>query len=366
MKVIKLLFLTAGIVLVPCLAQGMGIAHTVFNFLTANRYITTPAPLNYPKHYSINVMWINKAHADTNYIYPSRAENNFGKTYFDTIFSWAIKNPDASINIWFDSALTSESAIKTTQEYITQNAPVPDPSQIVLKDIRSFKKVKQNQAIFSSDIPVYFRADLLRAIAAEEVLSHNQETCFVYCDFDVQPLSKDQLFDRTTLARLNKHHYVMAKENNKLGFENSLQIFTHDQSLLKALKHMVIDANIIRAYSFIDDMNEKNDSTSPLSDPHVWKVHEIGFQENVFYSYPFMHAHFNQMHNIGFPLLLPGQAEPYSEENQGKKTLNENAKFLMTHSTILQHLTNSPIPTKHVSIPESTSAYKELTEKREL
>lgn len=318
---------------------------------------------NYPKQYSINLMWINRqATIDQTYIYPSNNKNNFGLQFLDTIIMWSKKNPEGTINLWFDSSFTADKMIENTQLLINQKVAAHGSkiAKIELNDIRTLTRVKKNPEIFSSEIPVFFRADLLRVIIAEESTRQNRDLCFVYTDFDAKPMTKSQLFDNKTLENLDNYGFVVADYPNKLKFENSFQIFTYNKQLFKAIKLMIIKANILRACSFLEDIKEKSDSKSILNNAHVWKIHEIGFQENVFYSYPLMFAYFCQLQNSS-ALTLSNSDKPYDKKSDGKEVLNINAKILMATSSSVNNLSKFPIPTKKVSLPPSTSAQNELS-----
>lgn len=338
---------------------GLGISCLCIN--SARKWFLTP-PLNYPKNYSINLMWINRE-VDVNqaHIYPSNNKNGYGKQFLTTILAWMKKNPENTVSVWFDSQLITKHAVENTQRCINQEVAKYKEkiAKIELKDIRNLTKVKKNPEVFSPEIPVYFRTDLLRAIIMDESIRQNKDSYFVYSDFDVKPLTKTQLFDKKTLENLNKYNFVMAHESNALKFENSFQIFTYNEKLLKAVKLMVINANISRAQSFIEDIKEKSEPGSIFSGPKAWRVHEIGFQENVFYSYPLMYTYFCQLQDSAM-LTFRGSDKTYDKKRDGKELLNTNAKVLMAKSSALRHLANFPMPSKKVSLPASTSAFSEL------
>lgn len=314
--------------------------------------------INYPQQYSINLMWINRGlKADQKYIYPSGEDD--GKKFLNTIVAWAGKNPESIICLWFDSNTTTQEAVKNTQEAFNQEVAKfgKDIAKLELRDIRDLTIVKNNYDVFSSDIPVYLRADLLRAVLAEEILQQNKHSYFVYADFDVKPLSKTELFDTKTLENLKKYHFVMAHENNTLGFENSFQIFTYDENLLKAANVMLIEANLMRARSFLKQLRGGEGSHLVFSNPKTLKLHAAGNQQNIFYSYPLMYAYWAQLQNIE-PLFLPHSDIPFDEKRDANK-LDEIAKVIMVRSSARDYVSRFPLPTKRVSIPPTTSFTQE-------
>lgn len=320
---------------------------------------------NYSKNYSINVMWINReASTDTEqrYIYPSNKDNSFGLQFLNTIVTWAKKNPGATVNVWFDSTFTTVEALENTLVLIKQEIARYQGAmaKIELKDIRLLKRVQKNPEVFSSEIPVFFRADLLRVVIAEESLRNDKNSCFIYTDFDAKPMTKSELFDTKTLHNLDTYGFVMAYNSNKLKFENSFQMFTYNETLFKAIKLMIIKANIQRVHNFLDDALEATDSKSVLNNKNVWKLHSIAFQENVFFSYPLMYIYFCQLKDLS-TLMLPNSDKPYDKKRDGKEVLKiHNARFLMTRSNLISVLSKFPIPTKKVSLPPSNSAVNEL------
>ena len=204
--------------------------------------------------YSINLMWINRRlDIHQRYIYPSENEEGLRKNFLDPIFKWAQANPDSIVNLWFNRDLTTNEAIENTLMLIKDNAiKYPKMAPIVLRNVGIIPKVIVNPEVFSDvysyEIPVYFRADLLRPIIALYMLSNHETDYFVYCDLDMEPLSQEELFDDETLQNLQTYGIVMAREG--LGFENGFQIISnHNQNLLKAIEWVLVVLNIKRAYN---------------------------------------------------------------------------------------------------------------------
>lgn len=317
--------------------------------------LNTSLATDYPQ-YSINLIWINrKLQTSQTYIYPSEVEND--KKYFNTIITWAKKNPDSTIHLWFDSRTTQPEAVKNTQAAFNEEVAKfgKNIAKIELNNIRDLSIVKKNPDIFSENMPVYFRADLLRAVLAEEILRQNKTGCFVYTDFDVKPLTKAELFDKKTLENLKKYHFVMAKETNRLGFENSFQIFTYDETLLKAASTMLIEANLMRARSFLEELRHGNFFAK---DSMALKIYRAGHQENIFYSYPLMYAYWAQLQNKE-PLFLPCADKPFDEKRDASK-LDEITQVIMLRSSAKDYIARFPIPTKQISIPPTTSFASEF------
>lgn len=293
-----------------------------------------------PPRYSIHLIWINrKLQDEQQYITPSSQE-------IDTALQWAQKNPESNVVVWFDSLVTTQQSVKNTQALITEKTS-HEMQPIALKDIRSLATVQQHPTAFLPTLPVYFRADLARPVVATEAITADKTACCIYTDFDIAPLTKQELFDQHTLRNLKQHHFVMAQEATVLGFENSFQMFTYNERLLEATKTYLIDANIRMVEEFLTDM-----ATDPFfkDNPAGKKAQTAALQENVFYSYPLMHAHLSQLNSTG-----------KTSFNKNISATTEYAKVLMNSSGAFQHIRKMPIPTKQVNAPESTSLLKEIS-----
>lgn len=196
--------------------------------------------------YNINLMWINKnLKEEQKGIHP---END---TFVATIINWAKCNRRNTVNVWFDSELTSEKSVQLTQSLLDKHAD-ESMARIVLKDIRTLQKVKDNSIVFSDvRMPVYFRADLARAIVLDSMIQDNPDQYSIYSDLDIPPLSKAQLFDLETRKKLKKYGMVMAKSD--LHYENGFQIMSnYKPNLLAAQNTALIDVNIQRAHNIIN------------------------------------------------------------------------------------------------------------------
>lgn len=213
------------------------------------------------RDYSINVMWINKILDERRlYICPAENKDEAYKNLLNTVLGWASLNPESIVNIWFDSQMTTEEAVRKTSQLIEEmKVKNPNIAPVVLRDIRELPDVYNNADIFSHpEIPVYFRADLVRVIAALALLSEKvTNSYFVYADLDVKPLSQGDLFDDITQENLGKVGFVMAHDVS-LGFENLFQIISnHKENLLHAMKQLIIELNIERAKYAVSKNTER-------------------------------------------------------------------------------------------------------------
>ena len=308
----------------------------LFLILLINRYNLANFKLI---NYTINLMWINqKPELDQQYILPTNH-------LLQAVICWARKNPKAQINLWFDSELTNQQAILNTSNFI-RNQPIKKTSfrkhkakinNIYLKDIRELKIVKKNASVFSPQVPIYFRADLLRAIIAKELITKNNDRYFVYTDLDVTPLGKNKIFDNKTVLLLDQYGFVLSYAHNKPKFENGFQIFKYAYNLAQAIEIMIIQTNILRAQSFLEQ-----DLTT------ITPQDRASLQENVFRSYPLMLSY----------LLNPN---PHSELNISPNaselnvSISKLARIYDLQEWAFTQLKSHPMPIKKITRPKSQS-----------
>lgn len=307
---------------------------------------------------SINVMWINeRLKKDQLYIYPAQDEKSMCKDLLDNVFSWALKNPGCMVNIWFDGELTSEGAVKNTKELIKKRSrEYSGVILVALRDIRALPQVIEHPDVFSHEVPVYFRVDLLRSIMAVNMISTGEIFCFIYADLDMEPLSREEIFDFETIEKLQKYGIVMAP-GEPYGFENGFQIISnHKANLLKSMKWTVIELNIIRAYNALKgdfyafDGTKSNGLLKPL-------------EQVVYDSYYGMFEYFYYLEKYGI-LKIGAYGECYDEEKHGLEPfgLDSSVDKLAFEPTVVNEFfesweydiaRNIPVPIKQVDLPLS-------------
>lgn len=302
--------------------------------------------------YTINLMWINRSlQENQKYIFPAKDEDDLKEKYLTPILNWSKLHPDNTVQVWFDSSFTTQKAPLDTLNKIKEHTT----KAIVLKDVRDIPEVKNNAKVFSNKTPVYFRADLLRVMAAVHTLSTHKADHFVYADFDVKPLSKQELFDKTTLQQLKEFGFVMAKDECS-GFENSFQITSKHSNLINAIKRTLIDLNIKRAHHALDGVFF---DSSGMRDPqHPMKP----LQQIVYSSYPSMFNYFCHLQGWGKLKLANGimyDHQQHGLEPFGLYQLHNAAKLVIYNSDLKEKITKKDIliPTKKVSAPPASLKY---------
>lgn len=318
--------------------------------------IKTSSPLSY----SVNFMWINRSlNENQKYIHPAKNKKSLKEDCLKNIFQWALDNPEAEVNFWFDSALIPEQGIKNTEKIINKFIQKnPNAASIKLKDIRDFPKVKKHPEVFSDKTPVYFRADLLRVIATLHTLNHDKDSYFVYADLDIPSLTSQQLFDKKTVKKLSQQGIVVARDGFA-GFENGFHMAcAHKENLLKAMKSMLIKLNIKRAKNAL----RGNFSCYKSKDPRRC----LG--DIVYKSYSDMFELYNHLEEWG-TLKDCKTKVTYNRKHEGLKPFGLNSSpnsslcFKMKKKEMRKNaLAHRPvfIPTKKVEYPPITSCYDEI------
>jgi hypothetical protein len=194
--------------------------------------------------YSINLMWINKNKIPEHQEFLFGNESSFKEKFIYPVSKWAIRNPGSIVNIWVDSEMATSQAIERSRIALELALEGTSHGIIQFRDARSIDVVHSNPRAFSANIPIYFRVDLLRAIAADYTLREKETKFFVYGDIDMDPLSGKELFDKRTVNYLNEFGFVMAK-GGALGFENGFQILNGDNpQFMDSHRKVIIDLSI--------------------------------------------------------------------------------------------------------------------------
>lgn len=211
--------------------------------------------------YSVNLMWID-------FDEKPFATQFMSNENIDRVRAWRAKTGhDADVTVWYDGFHTIKAALSTTQEIFSQDTAINTQlAKVRVQNIRELPEVMANPEVFSNKTPGFFRADLLRLIAAYNVLAKDPKMVFVYSDLDVTAMTKIELFDEETKHNLREIGLVLARGGMK-GFENSFQITAYKENLQQAMK-VAIDVSITRAKNILSGgswADEKDGDTKPLT-----------------------------------------------------------------------------------------------------
>jgi hypothetical protein len=260
-----------------------------------------PLPPYEIKKYSINLMWLNSTlEPKYKYINNSRNEEDLREKLLRPLVEWKKANPDtddigkiAEVNFWYDSKYTTETAINNTKKelskYISSNPNISEYQKkyinINFQDIRKIPIVKNNPDVFSNQVPLYFRIDILKAIIVVYEIEIEKKDAAIFSDLEVGDL-------RPNKNRMNKEELFGSEEvltkyisagltlgAGKPGIDlylngiaislNSLNIVGYPENqffqlmanpkMIEAIKHTIINANLMRAAAALNYKKEKKD-----------------------------------------------------------------------------------------------------------
>ena len=205
------------------------------------------------ERYSINLMWLNRTKDNTQpYIGPSRSEDKLAEKLLAPAIKWSIANPEGRVNLWYDSIHTTPEAVENTQRVLSKLLAENHIRNLQLRDIRDIAIVANNPDVFSDQIPLYFRVDLLKAIIVVDSIESEGNDAAIFSDLEVGDLrpnhdrmTKDTLFSPHILKRLDDAGLILNGTDS--GPENQFLQLGRNQEMIDAIKQIVINANLTRA-----------------------------------------------------------------------------------------------------------------------
>ena len=236
------------------------------------------------KKYSINLIWINRTlpSADQKFICSAESDQAFSNKLLTPIIKWARANPQATVNLWYDSVFTPIGCVERTKAVLdnelkadssasaSSSGPLKEPSDLVkvnLCNVRGISIVSDNACIFSEALPVYFRIDLLKYIIVVDAIEHGGDDCAIFADLEVGDLRQDhgrmskiELFNTEIVNRLNTYPILFNYDNGK--DENQFLQLYKDKRMLTTIKTDLINRCFKDA---VDALNSKNDWRHPSS-----------------------------------------------------------------------------------------------------
>ena len=195
--------------------------------------------------YSLNFLWINRSpipEHTTNIL--GKSPQAFEEEILRPLEQWSKLQPDrATIYMWYDSSLISVEAKNETMRLLKAKFG----EKVRLRDIRELQVVKDHPTPFDGKVPVYFRVDLAKAVIADQLMKHEKTKYVVTADLDIGAISAEQIFDKRTLAYLNRGGYVLNKHDAVIAdFENSFIVLRRDaKGLAASHRELIIDRAIM-------------------------------------------------------------------------------------------------------------------------
>lgn len=214
-------------------------------------------------NYSINLLWFNKnKNLEQQYIYPAKTEEDLKKQYLYSALKWKSANPEAKVNIWYDSTMLSEKALEETQNVIKQ-----EESSIQLKDFSKIEVVRKNSTIFSEGFPFYCKIDTAKLIVSYNEITDENNDAVIFTDLlvgdkrkDKGRMGKDELFSEKNMQEIQN----LGMLNNSLN-ENQFLLFVKNNLSVSALKHSIniclntLDHTLKNIASDSNEKSQKNE-----------------------------------------------------------------------------------------------------------
>jgi hypothetical protein len=195
--------------------------------------------------YAINLLWINREEkADQKYIHKADTEEKLIDELFRPAVKWAKSNPEADINIWYDSKGNSEQAISSTQSVLDKTLATSSLTNVKLRDLREIEFVKANEFLFDDGMHVYYRIDLLKLITSLHTLQSEAKDAVVFSDLDLgrksdEMMNKSSLFDSDTITKLEKYGIVFGKSSFSGLAENQFIQVVNDKTAIEAIRIVI-------------------------------------------------------------------------------------------------------------------------------
>ncbi len=240
--------------------------------------------IDVPNNYSINSLWLNKKlNENLPYIDNSKSEDELLSKLFDRSKQWKDLNPEAEVVVWYDSDFVTEHAIKNTQEVFDRKKA--EGYNIVLKDIRELDLVKANPDAFSSNVPVYFRIDILKLIICVNSIVKDSKEAAIFADLELceskvyvgkdakaeaeemgdnpeltkreqagkpPKMTKEELFDDKTMKKLQSFSFLTGGGN--AGENQFVQLMRNEDTIKAIVTYINIElSRLISALNMNDD-----------------------------------------------------------------------------------------------------------------
>jgi hypothetical protein len=224
-------------------------------------------------------------------ISPEMQEKEFVKTeLLMPALEWAEINPNADINIWFDSVYAADNSLQNTQELLMElitERNLQDKisvGKIRFHDVREIEVVKSNPELFSYPIDLYFRIDLLKSVITLHEIEDKGKYSAIFTDTDTcdkRKLSETELFSQEYMAALEKNGgFLLAAEGARV--ENFFLQLINNPGMLEATRQAIINVNLARAQCALNiaDPDRRKNCISNLQSCAVFAA-----QRNVFNYY---------------------------------------------------------------------------------
>lgn len=235
--------------------------------------------LNPPDNYSINLMWLNRTlNPEMPFIDNSHDENTLIENLLSKAKKWKDSNPDAEVTLWYDSNFVTQEQLQATQAILDKYAKEDPTYKFALRDVRDIDIVKNNSDVFSDNIPIYFRVDLMKLIICLHSIIEDRRECAIFSDLEVGEsrygkktprMNKEELFNFQDMIALE---YIGLLVNmSGFGMENQFFQLISKPEAIAAMK-IYINANLLRARTALELNSSPNQAQTMLGSDRAGTV----------------------------------------------------------------------------------------------
>lgn len=176
----------------------------------------------------VNLIWLSKGKVGKNqFVFPTEREKLEVAPYIE---DW-VKN-GYKVKFWYDSTVSTQNQVNETLKLfssITDDLGV-DSKRLKLVDIWTVPSVQKRKKFFlnsEGNVPIYFRADMIRLmISSYQISDKGNANYSLYADMNVKAVPISDLI-ASDHQELKKHiGMVVARGGVKLGMKNAFHIFS--------------------------------------------------------------------------------------------------------------------------------------------
>jgi hypothetical protein len=213
------------------------------------------------KNYAIHLMWIMKQKNEKlPYISTHEDSESFATKVLGPAIKWARANPEAFVNIWYDSQLITDQALNNSQSALQELLIRTGIKNVILSDIRILPAVRENPDIFTPQVPIYFRVDLLKLILLVHSIEVEENDVAIFSDLEVGDVrrAKDrmnyqELFNRATIKNLLDVGFVI---NGSWGTQENQFLYLYKKPVMVDTIRLIINSSMARAVHFLNQAKE--------------------------------------------------------------------------------------------------------------
>lgn len=192
--------------------------------------------------YSLNFLWLSAEIVDKRDLLTGSDKAQFERNLITPLLDWQKKIPQTMINYWYDGTMVKNESIQHSKDYLQYSGI--NTNFVRFRNIRDIKTIQNNAELFTTNIPIYFKIDLTKAVIADSILTIDKIPYVATIDNDVAAITKEQLFDQRTLDATIKYGYIFGtaftqEENSFILLHNSLSF-----DIAAIHKKEVLDASI--------------------------------------------------------------------------------------------------------------------------